>query len=97
LVPEPFRTACGKLSRYFHVPASKTKEQLYLFEINKIKYTYTQLADGVNRPVLQLSVEQQYCELNVIWFDLPHIEQSAEHPYIIKFIPISVYDADCFE
>ena len=69
----------------------------YLLAKHKIKYTYTQLADGVNRPVLQLLVEQQDCELNVIWFDLPHIEQSAEHPYITKFIPISVYEADCFE
>ena len=79
-----------QLAENFHVPASKTIEQLYLLAKNKIKYTYTQLADGINRPVLQLLVEQQDCELNVIWFDLPHIEQSAEHPYITKFIPISV-------
>jgi hypothetical protein len=66
LVPKSLGTACRKLSRYFHVPASKTKEKLYLLAKNKIKYTYTQLADGAKTPVLQLLVEQQDCELNVI-------------------------------
>ena len=44
---------------------------------------YWQLIDGINEPVLQLLVSQHNCALKVTWSDFPHIEQSAEHPYIM--------------